>query len=487
MNGKLVFHVLSIIVAIVLFFMLMTGGISLICGEPQVALVFLKVFLGSLVPVGLTFLLTRPAKRSPQVMGTKDGFLLVSLAWLFASAFGALPYVISGAIPGYTEAFFETMSGFTTTGASILTAIEPLPRGILFWRSLTHWLGGMGIVVLTVALLPLLGVGGLQLLKAEAPGPSVDKITPKITETAKILWMIYLGLTILETLLLMAGGLDWFDALTHTFGTLATGGFSTMNASVGAFDSPFVQNVITLFMVMAGMNFALYYRLLIGDFKEFLKDTEMKVYLMIFALISLLIALNLLSRGTYVGFGASLRYAVFQSASIITTTGYATADFAQWPEFSKNLLFFLMFVGGCAGSTGGGMKVIRLTVLLKVGINEMKRFIYPKGIFPLRINGNVIKKDIVYSIAGFVMLYIFLLLVITLCVASGGHDIVTSFSTALVTLGNIGPGFGKIGPALNYHFYSVPIKWVLSLAMMLGRLEIYTVLVLLTPHFWKKS
>ena len=485
MNTKLVFHVLSIIVGIVTLFMGLTAGVSLICGEPGIALVFLKTVLFVLPFCLIVYFTTRPSRMNA-VLGTKDGFMLVSLAWLFASLAGALPYVISGSIPTYTEAFFETMSGFTTTGASILTAIEPLPRGILFWRSLTHWLGGMGIVVLTVALLPLLGVGGLQLLKAEAPGPSVDKITPKITETAKILWAIYAGMTVLETALLMLGGMSWFDALTHTFGTLATGGFSTMNASVGAYDSPFIHNVITLFMVMAGLNFALYYRLLIGDFKNFFKDTEMKIYLTIFASVSLFMALNLLSSGTYGSFGTSLQFSAFQAASIITTTGYATADFAQWPEFSKNLLFFLMFIGGCAGSTGGGMKVVRLTVLVKVGLNEMRRFIHPKGIFPLRINGEVFKKDIVYSIAGFVMLYIAILLLVTLCVSLGGHDIITSFTTALATLGNIGPGFGEIGPALNYHFYSVPIKWVLSFAMMLGRLEIYTVLVILTPLFWKR-
>jgi trk system potassium uptake protein len=485
MNTKLVLHVLSIIIGIVVFFILLTGGVALICGEGDVAFIFLKIFLFIEPCAFLVYFSTRNS-RQRSVLGTKDGFMLVSLGWLLASAVGALPYVMTGAIPSYTEAFFETMSGFTTTGASILTAIEPLSRGILFWRSLTHWLGGMGIVVLTVALLPILGVGGLQLLKAEAPGPSVDKITPKITETAKILWAIYAGMTLLETALLMVGGMSWFDALTHTFGTLATGGFSTMNASVGAYDSPFIHNVITLFMVMAGLNFALYYRLLIGDIKHFWKDTEMKVYLLIFSSISVFIALNLLHKGTYGDFHTSLRYAAFQAASIITTTGYATADFALWPELSQNLLFFLMFIGGCAGSTGGGMKVVRLTVLTKVGINEMKRFIHPKGIFPLRINGEVIKKDIVYSIAGFVMLYLFLLLVVTLCVALGGHDILTSFTTALATLGNIGPGFGKIGPACNYHFFSAPIKWVLSFAMMLGRLEIYTVLVILTPHFWKK-
>ncbi len=417
-------------------------------------------------------------------MGAREGFLIVTFGWIFSSLAGALPFVISKQIPRFTDAFFETMSGFTTTGASILTDIEGLSHGMLFWRSLTHWLGGMGIVVLTVALLPILGVGGLNLLRAEAPGPSVDKMTPKIKETAKILWSIYLLFTVVETGLLMFGGMNLFDASTHTFGTLATGGFSTRAQSVGAFHSPFIHIVITVFMVLAGMNFNLYYKLVSGKVKDFFKDTEMRVYLSIFGITTLLIAVNLIN--SYGTFGRSLQYAGFQTASILTTTGFATADFSLWPAFSRNILFFLMFVGGSAGSTGGGMKVIRLTALFKIGINEMKRMIHPKGIFLLRLNGEVVKKDIIYPIAGFILFYMALLLGITAVVSTGGYPILTSFTTALATLGNIGPGFGRVGPAENYSFFPDYIKWVLSAAMMLGRLELYTVLVILTPSFWKK-
>jgi trk/ktr system potassium uptake protein len=478
---KIVLHVLSVIMLIISLFIVLSAVVSVIYQEYQATFAFLKT-IAIVIPVsGIIYFLTKSGKK--HVMGTREGFLLVSSSWIAASMAGSLPFVFSGAIPSYTDAFFETMSGFTTTGASILTDIEALSHGMLFWRSMTHWLGGMGIVVLTVALLPLLGIGGIQLLKAEAPGPSMDKITPKITQTAKILWLIYVGFTVLEIILLILGGMSLFDAATHTFGTLATGGFSTRGASIGSFNSPYIHIVITVFMVLAGMNFNLYYKIISGNIKDFFKDTELRVYLLIFIVITVLISINLLN--TYGSFGRSLQYASFQTASILTTTGYATTDFSIWPDFSKNALFFVMFIGGCSGSTGGGIKVVRIVTLVKLAINEMKQMVYPRGVFLLQMNGTIMKKEIVYPIAGFFFMYLFLLLTVTLCVASGGYDILTSFSSALATLGNIGPGFGKIGPALNYSFYPVYIKWILSVAMMLGRLEIYTVLVLITPKFWR--
>ncbi len=482
MKLKTVFFTLSVLMVIISLFMLLSAGVALFYHETTSVVSFLKAAIGIII-LSLIIMSLTAAGRKEQ-MGTREGFLIVTLGWVFSSLAGALPFVLSKSIPRFTDAFFETMSGFTTTGASILTNIEGLSHGMLFWRSLTHWLGGMGIVVLTVALLPILGVGGLNLLRAEAPGPSVDKMTPKIKETAKILWSIYLLFTVVETGLLMFGGMSLFDASTHTFGTLATGGFSTRAKSVGAFHSPFIHIVITVFMVLAGMNFNLYYKLASGKIKEFFKDTEMRVYLSIFGIATLLVTFNLIS--TYGSFGRSLQYAGFQTASILTTTGFATADFSLWPAFSRNILFFLMFVGGSAGSTGGGMKVIRLTALFKIGINEMKRMIYPKGVFLLRLNGDVVKKDIIYPIAGFIVLYMALLLGITAAVSTGGYTILTSFTTALATLGNIGPGFGRVGPAENYSFFPDYIKWVLSAAMMLGRLELYTVLVIITPSFWKK-
>lgn len=483
MNLTLVFKVTAVLLIVVAAFMLAPVLVALCYGELSMLPSFLIPVLGVWVVCGAYLLATR---GSTVELSTRAGFFLVTLSWLSAAAVGAVPFVISGAVPAYTDAFFETMSGFTTTGATILTDIEALPRSILFWRSLTHWLGGMGIIVLTVAILPLLGIGGYQLMKAEAPGPSVDRLTPKITETAKILWFLYLGLTVLETALLMLGGLSLYDALTHTFGTLATGGFSPKAASVGHYTSAYVHIVVTVFMLGAGVNFILYYRLLRGQFSMIRRNTEVKAYLGIFAVATLIIAAALHGR-TYEGFGESLRFAGFQAASILTTTGYATADFAQWPALARVTLFVLMFIGGSAGSTGGGMKVIRIVTVLKQGFNEMRYLIHPRGVFTIRLNGLSVRKDVVYSITGLVFLYIVLLLVTAVFVATGGHDIVTSMSTALVTLGNIGPGFGRIGPVENYAFYQPYIKWYLSVIMMVGRLEVYTVLVLLTPAFWRRQ
>jgi trk system potassium uptake protein TrkH len=355
---------------------------------------------------------------------------------------------------------------------------------MLFWRSLTHWLGGMGIIVLTVALFPLLGIGAYRLMKAEAPGPTLDKIAPRITQMAKILWFIYLSFTVAEAALLMIAGMNLFDALTHTFGTLATGGFSPKALSVGHYGSAAVDSIITVFMLLAGLNFGLYYALVTGQARRVFTNLEMKVYLGIFAAATTAIALVLFRR-QFDGFWTSLRYAGFQSASILTTTGFTTADYAAWPPMTRVILFGLMFVGGCSGSTGGGIKVIRIVSLWRLGLNEMKLLARPQGVFSLRLGQQTLKKDIVYSIGGFFFLYVLVLLATTLVIGSGGNDILTSFSGALVTVGNIGPGFGRIGPTHNYAFLPAYVKWYLGFAMLAGRLEIYTVLMLLTPGFWR--
>jgi len=483
MNIRQVLKTLSLLLMIIAVFMLIPTGMALYYGE----LHLLKSFLIPIVIIliyGISMLwLTRADKK--QYFSTRDGFLLVTSSWVLAAFLGALPFYISGSIPSLTDAFFESMSGFTTTGASILTDIESLPKPLLFWRSLTHWLGGMGIVVLIVAIFQFLGIGGTHLLKAEAPGPTVDKITPRITEMAKILWGSYVVLTLLEIILLMIGGMDLFEASTHTFGTMATGGFSPKAQSVGHYSSPFIHYVITLFMILAGINFILYFKLITGNLKDILRNTEVKVYLSIFLIATVIITFSLYGN-VFPSLSRSVRFASFQAASILTTTGFSTANFSEWPMLARVTLFTLMFIGGCSGSTGGGIKVIRILTLFKLGINEMKYLLHPRAIFNIKIDGNTVKKNIMYAVSGFFFLYILLLLAVSLVVASGGNDILTSFSSALATLGNIGPGFGRIGPALNYAFYPDYIKWTLSFAMMVGRLELFTVLVLFTPLFWKK-
>ncbi|MBZ4642994.1 MAG: transport (Trk) system, rane component [Deferribacteraceae bacterium] len=478
-----VIRIISILMIVLIIFMIFPAGIALFYGEYNVAIAFLKTIIVIGV-ISVFFLKMLPGKEK-QNLRVKDGFLFVTLSWIVASLIGAFPFYLSGEINSFTDAFFETASGFTTTGASILSEIETMSKSALFWRALTHWLGGMGIVVLTVAILPILGIGGLQLVKAEAPGPTVDKLSPRIAETAKILWMIYVGLTLAQTALLMFGGLSFFDAITHAFATMATGGFSTKNASVMGFQSAYVEIVITIFMFLAGINFAIHFRFLTGKFRFVFKDSELRAYVVIFVVTSLLIASNLY-KNYYPTIYESLRHAFFQAATIITTTGFASADYEKWPYFSQVVLFILMFVGGCTGSTGGGVKVLRVITLLKQGLNEMKYLLHPRGVFILKISGNTIKKDIVYAISGFFFLYIFTILTVTLIVSFSGHDIITSLTTALATVGNIGPGFGKVGPTENYAFYSDFIKWVLSFAMIAGRLEIYTFLVIFFPYFWKR-
>lgn len=464
--------------------MLAAVGVALGYGERQAARGF-AIAVGVALSCGLSgFLLFR--RHRDGALLTRDGFLVVAASWLAVSAFGALPFVLTGSIPSYTDAFFETTSGFTTTGASILRDVEALPRSILFWRSLTHWIGGMGIVVLTVAVLPRLGIGGLKLMRSEAPGPTLDKLTPRLTETAKILWLIYLALTAAAFGLLLLAGLDWFDALTTTFGTVATAGFSPRNASVGAYGSAFVDVVVTVFMLLAAVNFSLYFQVVRGRPGLLLNNLELRVFAAIFLIAAALVTLSVTGGGGYRSFGEGVRYASFQVASILTTTGFSTADYDAWPALAKGVLVTLMLVGGCAGSTAGGVKVIRLATLFKQGLNELKYLVHPQGIFMLKIGDRPVKKDVLYPVAVFFFLYVALVMATVLIVSAAGADLLSALATGLAMAGNIGPGFGAVGPARNYAHYPDLVKWWLSFAMLVARLEVYTVLVLLTPTFWRR-
>lgn len=478
MRIKLIIRFLSILISLTSIFMLSSVAFSFYYKDNQWPK-FLEIIAFGVI-LGFTGIIL--TKDAPKELNRKEGFLLVTLSWIVVSAFGSLPYMLIGHLD-FTDAFFETMSGFTTTGASILEDIEALPKSLLFWRSLTHWLGGMGIVVLTVAILPILGVGGMKLIKAEAPGPSVEKISPRITETAKYLWFTYILLSAIETVLLLAGGMDLFDALTHTFGTMATGGFSPKNSSVAFFHSAYIDWVITIFMFIAGANFAIHFKLLTGKFSS-LKDEELKAYTLI--IIIAVFIVTIFNLPIYKDFFNSLRFSAFQVVSIMTTTGYVTADYEKWKPAAQMILFLLMFIGGCAGSTGGSIKVIRVYTLTKQAINELKYNIHPKGVFTLRLNGQHIRKNMIYSTAGFFFLYMATFLTIALAVSLFGVDILTSLSASAATLGNIGPGFGMVGPTDNYAWLPSIVKWILSFAMLVGRLEIYTVFVLFSTAFWKK-
>lgn len=423
--------------------------------------------------------------RLDRDLRVREGFAIVTFGWILCSLFGALPLWISNSVPSFTDAFFETVSGFTTTGATILTDIEALPHGILFWRSLTHWLGGMGIILLSLAILPFLGVGGMQLFKAEVPGPTADKLTPRITQTAKILWGVYVSLSVAETILLMLGGMSLFDALCHTFATMATGGFSTRNASIAAYPSAYIQWVLTFFMLLAGANFALHYRFIFHGWRSYRRDREFLVYLGIIGVSSLAIYWSnldyYLQRGE-----AAIRDAVFQVVSIQTTTGFVTADYEQWSTVSQLILFLLMFVGGSAGSTGGGIKVVRIYLLGKFVLAELTRLLHPHAIIPVRMRQQTISRDVVTNVLGFFVLYVVVFAIGTLLVAGLGYDIATSFGAVAATLGNVGPGLGDVGAVDNYAHFPKSGKWLLSVLMLLGRLELYTVLILLLPAYWRR-
>lgn len=483
METKSLFRALALLLAIVTAFMIPCALVGLAYGE---ALSSLWIYIPPCLIGLFCFVLAFTGNRHKTTLSPRTGYLFVTLGWLLSACLGSLPFVLSGCIPLFSSAFFEVMSGFSTTGATILADIEALPPSLLLWRACTHWLGGMGIVVLTVAIFPLLGLNGKALMEAEAPGPQVDKFTPRLSNTAAILWLIYLGLTVILFVLLLFGGMDFLEALTHSFATMATGGFSTRNASVGAWNSAYIDGIITLFMVLAGTNFALHWRFMQGKPLTVLRDSEWRLYLGIFFGSSIFISLSLADSGLYGSFAEAWRYASFQVASILTTTGFATADYLAWPSFAQAILFCLMFIGGSAGSTAGGIKVGRVVTLLKMGAAEMKYLLNPRGVYGIFVNRRYVHKNIVYDIAAMVFLFLSSVLVSTLVVSAAGFDILTSLSATLATIGNIGPGFSLVGPSFNYGFFPEWVKLWLSFVMLLGRLEIYTVLVLFTPAFWKR-
>lgn len=420
-------------------------------------------------------------------LGYKDGFAIVALSWIVLALLGSLPYIIPGNIVSFVDAFFESMSGFTTTGSTILNDIEILPKSLLFWRSMTHWLGGMGIILLTLAILPLLGIGGMQLFQAEVPGPTKDKLSPRIQDTARILWSVYLLMTVVETVLLMAGGINFFDALTHSFGTLATGGFSNYNASVGQFSSTYVQIVVMLFMFLAGCNFSLHFMALRGSISSYWKNEEFRFYLLL--VLSSICAIAIINdfNHIYGSFGRNLRDSSFQVISILTTTGFGTADFDTWPPFCRVLLVALMFVGGCAGSTGGGIKVVRFLLFFKYARLQLHKLVHPNQIETIKLGKVKVPQEIMISILGFFAIYLAVFLAASLLVTMLGVDIITGPTAVIATLNNIGPGLHLVGPTQNFAHLPSSAKLILIFCMLAGRLELYTIAILLTPGYWKMT
>tara|TARA_B100000809_G_scaffold133200_1_gene130929 strand:+ start:13569 stop:15026 length:1458 start_codon:yes stop_codon:yes gene_type:complete len=431
---------------------------------------------------GLGLKLTTRNHKNDEVK-KREGYLIVGLGWLAMTLFGTLPYVISGAIPDYTNAFFETISGLTTTGASILNDIESLPKGILFWRSMTQWIGGMGIIVLTIAILPLLGVGGMELFASESPGPTKDKIHPRIKETAKRLWFIYFSLTVLQCIMLMFAGMDFYDAINHSLTTMSTGGFSTKQASIAAFDSPIIEYIVIAFMFIAGTNFTLLYFGSKLKIRKFWENDEFKWYAAAVVILCASIVPVI-----YLGdFEKAFRDSLFQVVSILTTTGFATTDFTTWGSFVSFIFFLLLFTGASAGSTSGGMKIVRIVLLMKNGFLEFKRRLHPNAIVPVTLNNQAVSSKIIYNLLAFVFFYLFLFVTGSIALTFFGLEFKEALSAAATSIGNVGPGIGKLGPSGNFYKLPNAAKWILTVLMLMGRLELFTIAILFTPYFWKRN
>lgn len=493
LNFKIIFHFFGLLLLFNGGFMLLAALMSFIYKDGVTTQILLSGIL--VVIAGGIFMVT--TKNHKKELNKREGYLVVSFGWIVMALTGTLPYLLTESIPSFTNAFFETMSGYTTTGASILNDIESIPEGVLFWRSLTHWIGGMGIIVLAIAILPLLGIGGMQLFAAEAPGPNADKLHPRITDTAKRLWLIYFGYTAAETILLQVAGMSFFDAINHSLCTLSTGGFSTKNASVAYWNGqPIIQYIIIVFMFLAGTNFVLSYFAFKGKVQKAIRDEEFKLYFKFIALFTIIAALIIYFRADFsissvdhpMVFGkgeASIRHALFQVIAIITTTGFVTADYTLWTPFLVVFFFGLMFLGGSAGSTAGGVKVVRHMIMIKNGFLEFKRALHPNAVLPVRYNKRSVSGDIVFNILGFFILYMLSFIVGALVFSMLQIDFESAIGLSASSLGNVGPALGNFGPVNNYAALPALGKWWSAFLMLIGRLELFTVLILLTPFFWR--
>ncbi|MDV7185783.1 potassium transporter TrkG [Lutibacter sp. TH_r2] len=494
-NFKIIISFLGLTSMLNGIFMLFAVPFSMYYGESEKW----GILQAGLLTIFIGFALWFFNNNAKKNLGKKEGYLIVTLGWLMLSFTGTLPYVFTGTIPNYTNAFFETISGYSTTGSSILTDIEAMPKGILFWRSATHWIGGMGIIVLTVAILPLLGIGGMQLFMAEAPGPSADKMHPRITETAKRLWLIYFILTFVEFFLLKFAGMTWFDAINHAMATMSTGGFSTKNSSVAYYNNiPLIQYIITLFMFIAGANFVLTYFALKGKIQKVFKSEEFRYYffgVIFFTLILSVIILNYRDLNLVTSIHhpepwgrteSAFRHAAFQVVSVLTTTGFVSADFTMWSSIGTMLMFSLFFIGGSAGSTSGGVKIVRHIVMIKSSFYEFKKLLHPNAIIPVRYDNGSVPKTIIYNILSFFVLYMLIFIFSSILLTVFGLDFISAMGAAASSLGNIGPAVGTVSPVDNFAHLTIPAKWTCSFLMLIGRLELFTVLILLTPFFWKK-
>ena len=481
MNITAILNIIGHVMKYEILLLLIPFFVALFYGQGDANAFLYTVLL--MIPIALILIKIKGKKNE---IYAKEGFLTVGLAWIVISFFGALPFVFSGAIPSLVDAFFETSSGFTTTGASILTEIQSLPKGILFWRSFTHWVGGMGFLIFILALMPTFSGNTIHLLKAESPGPTPGKIVPKIKQTAKILYAIYFVLTLIETIFLNSAGLSWYDSIIHALGTAGTGGFSNMNASVAAFNNPAVEWIITIFMLLFGVNFVLYFQLIRGNVKAFFKSEELKWYLIaVFASI-IIIAVNIIpfNHGDVT---KSIRDSAFQVSSIVTTTGYATVNFNLWPTLSKVILLMLMFMGAMAGSTGGGIKTIRIVIIFKAIRREIDKILHPRRVKSVKIDGNVVEEETISGVFLFIFAYIIISLIAIFIVSFDNFDVTTTVTSVIATLSNIGPGLEMVGPAGNFSAFSDLSKLVLSFCMLAGRLEIYPMLILFSPSLWKKN